>query len=159
MEIKKTFILPSDDLKLSLAIFENYLQNLDSPLLVVIGDDELARAVVLTADLAAHRSREARWVVWTRNLEHTEKLSSRVKDTEKLVTDWDEVLAFSVNRRRTVCRMFDIYQQPSELELSDAFANAEVVKKTMMPEKEKDKNILKKLARSQADEIQESETE
>jgi hypothetical protein len=107
MYIKKTTLLPENDLQLADAIFDTYLHEHRKTLFVVLGDDEIARRLVEKADRWAGLLEEPRWVLWVRNKSQMPTLALELHDPNKLVTttNWDSVLGFTVSVNDNICEI------------------------------------------------------
>lgn len=107
MYIKKTTLLPENDLQLADAIFDTYLHEHRKTLFVVLGDDEVARRLVEKADRWAGLLEEPRWVLWVRNKSHIHTLALELHDPNQLIatTNWDSVLGFTVSVNDNICEL------------------------------------------------------
>lgn len=103
MYIEKTTLLPNDDIALADAILDCYLHEQQKTLFIVLGDDMYSRRLVEKADRWAGLIEEPRWLIWIRNRAHVKQLVVDMKDPNKLVKDWNNVLAFTVSINDNIC--------------------------------------------------------
>ena len=103
MYIEKTTPLPTDDIALADAILDCYLREQQKVLFIVLGDDMYSRRLVEKADRWAGLIEEPRWLIWARNRAHVKQLVTDLKDPNKLVKDWNNVLAFTVSINDNIC--------------------------------------------------------
>lgn len=103
MYIEKTTPLPSDDVALADAILDCYLHEQQKVLFIVLGDDLYARRLVEKADRWAGLIEEPRWVIWVRNRTQIVQLAADLKDPNKLIKNWDTVLAFTASINDNIC--------------------------------------------------------
>lgn len=103
MYIEKTTPLPSDDVALADAILDCYLHEQQKVLFIVLGDDLYARRLVEKADRWAGLIEEPRWVIWVRNRAQIVQLAADLKDPNKLIKNWDTVLAFTASINDNIC--------------------------------------------------------
>lgn len=134
MYIEKTILLPTDDLLLADTIMDSYLHEQRKVLLVVLGDDMAARRLVESADRWAGIMTDPRWVIWVRNRSHIATLANDLKDPQHLVSNWDNVLAFSVSLSDNICDVIGYttaYIKP--LTIQKAYLRAEADSAATLP--------------------------
>lgn len=126
MYIEKTTPLPTDDLALADAILDCYLHEQQKILFIVLGDDMYSRRLVEKADRWAGLIEEPRWLMWVRNRAHVKQLMVDIKDPNKLIKNWDNVLAFTVSINDNICDVINnTTEEIKSSQIIKAYARAE----------------------------------
>lgn len=131
MKLDRTVILPTDDAALAQGLFNHLIDDEDCLVVVVIGDDDLARRVVRLADARARAviAGFERKVLWARDAALVMEEIQRLKEGKaKLPSTWAKtVIAFSVSLADAVMDVIK-RKDPSInfVRLERAFANAGV---------------------------------
>ena len=126
MYIEKTTPLPTDDIALADAILDCYLHEQQKVLFIVLGDDMYSRRLVQKADLWAGLIEEPRWLMWVRNRAHVKQLMVDIKDPNKLIKNWDNVLAFTVSINDNICDVINnTTEEIKSSQIIKAYARAE----------------------------------
>ena len=126
MYIEKTTPLPTDDIALADAILDCYLHEQQKVLFIVLGDDMYSRRLVEKADRWAGLIEEPRWLMWVRNRAHVKQLMVDIKDPNKLIKNWDNVLAFTVSINDNICDVINnTTEEIKSSQIIKAYARAE----------------------------------
>ena len=85
MELLKTTILPTDEKKLALRMFQELVFERPHVLLVVRGRGPDAETFVQRADRLAFDEKDLRWVVWARKPEQIEEVVNQLQGSQDLL--------------------------------------------------------------------------
>lgn len=97
MELLKTTILPTDEKKLALRMFQELVFERPHVLLVVRGRGPDAETFVQRADRLAFDEKDPRWVVWARKPEQIEEVVSQLQGAQDLLDAIPTARGFSLS--------------------------------------------------------------